>query len=207
MTLTLPSHRVLQPKIHYYGTPVALLSSLDEDDHPNLAPMSSVWWLGQVAVLGLSTRGKTFENLRRRGEVVINLASAELADAVDRLALTTGSDPVPDYKAAIGTQFVKDKFARAGLTPVASDLVGPPRVAEARIALEGRVQSVMSVGEAAVHAAIEVRILRSHVDESLLDEERRHHIDPDRWQPLMMNFLELYAGGERVRDSRLAKVF
>lgn len=207
MPTTRPQHSVLQPKIHYYGTPVALLSTLNEDGSANLAPMSSIWWLGQVAVLGLSTRGKTFENLRRSREVVINLASAELADAVDRLALTTGSDPVPEYKAAIGTEYVRDKFGRAQLTPVASDIVSPPRVAEAQISLEGRVQGLMEVGEAAVHAAIEVCILRTHVDEALLDEERRHHIDPDRWQPLVMNFLELYAGGARVRESRLAKVF
>ncbi len=204
---TMPVHRVLSPKIHYYGTPVALLSTENADGSANLAPMSSVWWLGQVAVLGLSTRGKTFENLQARREVVINLASPELAEAVDRLALTTGSDPVPEYKAAIGTEYVQDKFARAGLTPASADLVRPPRVAEARIALEGRVEGVMTVGEAGVHAAIEVRVLRTHVDEALLDPNSRHHVDPDRWQPLIMNFLELYGGGERVRESRLARVF
>ncbi len=200
-------HRQIAPKIHYYGTPVALLSTINEDGTPNLAPMSSLWCLGQVAVLGLSTRGRTFENLKRTGEVVINLASPELAAAVDRLALTTGSNPVPEYKAAIGTVHVADKFAHAGLTPKASRMVTPPYVGEAQIVLEGRIAGMLPVGEAAVHAAIEVRILATYCDEALLDGIARHHIDPDRWHPLLMSFLELYTTGTRVRDSRLAKVF
>jgi flavin reductase (DIM6/NTAB) family NADH-FMN oxidoreductase RutF len=202
-----PTSVPVDTKIHYYGTPVALLSTSNPDGTPNLAPMSSVWWLGQVAVLGLSTRGRTFENLMRTGEVVINLASPELAAAVDRLALTTGSNPVPEYKAAIGTIHVADKFGHAGLTPAPSLAVSPPRVAEARIALEGRVASHLVVGTAGVHAAIEVRIEKTHWDETLLDPAARHHLDPDRWHPLLMNFLELYTTGGRVRESRLAKVF
>jgi flavin reductase (DIM6/NTAB) family NADH-FMN oxidoreductase RutF len=203
----LPILRTVSPKIHYYGTPVALLSSENPDGTPNLAPMSSIWWLGQVAVLGLSTRGRTYENLSRTGEVVINLVSPALAAAVDRLALTTGSLPVPEYKEAIGTIHVADKFGHAGLTPAPCDLVRPPRVSEAQIVLEGRVAGVFPVGELATHAAIEVRILRTHWDEALLDANSRHHLDPDRWQPLLMSFLEFYTTGQRVRESRLATVF
>jgi flavin reductase (DIM6/NTAB) family NADH-FMN oxidoreductase RutF len=202
-----PTHRALTPKIHYYGTPVVLLSTINPDGTPNLAPMSSAWWLGQVAVLGLSTRGKTYENLVRTREVVLNLASPVLADAVDRLALTTGSDPVPNYKAAIGTEFVKDKFARAGLTAAPSDIVSPPRVAEAQISLEGTVAAVHTVGEGNYLASIEVRIVRTHIDETLLDDERRHYVNPDAWHPLIMKYLELCTTGELLRDSRLAKVF
>lgn len=202
-----PVHRAVSPKIHYYGTPVALISTQNPDGTPNLAPMSSVWWLGQVAVLGLSTRGRTYENLVRTREVVINLASAELATAVDRLALTTGSLPVPEYKAAIGTIHVADKFGHAGLTPARSECVAPPRVAEARIALEGLVAGTLPVGEAAIHAAIEVRIERTWWDESLLDPAARHHLDPGRWHPLFMSFLEFYTTGDRVRASRLSQAF
>lgn len=202
-----PVRRQIAPKIHYYGTPVALLSTLNDDGTPNLAPMSSLWCLGQVAVLGLSTRGRTFENLQRTGEVVINLASPALAGAVDRLALTTGANPVPDYKAAIGTIHVANKFGHAGLTPRPSTHVKPPSVADAQIVLEGRVEGIMPVGEAAVHAAIEVRILATYCDQTLLDESARHHIDPDRWHPLLMSFLEFYTTSAHVRDSRLAKVF
>ncbi len=91
-------HQLSEPAILYFGTPVALLSTLSEDDSPNLAPISSVFWLGWRAVLGISAASKTTANLRRTGQCVINLPSIREADAVNRLALTTGSNPVPEGK-------------------------------------------------------------------------------------------------------------
>ena len=49
-------HRVIEPNILYFGTPVILISSLNEDGTPNLALMSSGWWLDQSCMLGMSTR-------------------------------------------------------------------------------------------------------------------------------------------------------
>jgi flavin reductase (DIM6/NTAB) family NADH-FMN oxidoreductase RutF len=115
--------------------------------------------------------------------------------------------PVPEYKAKIGCEYVADKFGRAGLTPLASDLVRPPRVAECQISLEGRVERITPFGSHGVLAGIEVSILRVHCDDALLDETKRHHIDPDRWHPLIMNFLEFYSTDAPLHDSRLAKVF
>jgi flavin reductase (DIM6/NTAB) family NADH-FMN oxidoreductase RutF len=45
--------RTIEPKIRYFGTPVALISSLNEDGATNLAPMSSFWALGGTLVLGV----------------------------------------------------------------------------------------------------------------------------------------------------------
>ncbi|WP_206050675.1 flavin reductase family protein [Nocardioides speluncae] len=72
-------------KVKYFGTPVVLISSLNPDGTPNLAPMSSAWWLGDCCMLGLGNSSQTAENIRRTGECVLNLASAELVDVVDRL--------------------------------------------------------------------------------------------------------------------------
>ena len=65
-------------------TPVVLISSLNEDDTVNLAPMSSAWWLGQSAMLGLGATSQTTSNLRRTGEFVLNLAPGNQVEAVDR---------------------------------------------------------------------------------------------------------------------------
>lgn len=203
-----PAHHVATPKIHYYGTPVILLSTCNEDGMPNLAPMSSAWWLGQNCVLGLGTRAQTFRNLERTREVVLNLASADMVAAVNRLALTTGVNPVPDYKQAMGVEYVKDKFARAQLTACASDLIAPPRVLESKISLEAKVKAIHMVGGDDRHlASIEVEIVRTHWHESLINDGKRHHLDPDKWKPLIMNFLEFYTLGGELHDSRLAKVF
>ncbi|HYJ78309.1 MAG TPA: flavin reductase [Longimicrobiaceae bacterium] len=95
-------HTVIDPAILYFGTPVVLVSSENPDGTPNLAPMSSAWWLGRSCMLGFGARSQTPANLLRTGECVLNLPSAGQAAAVNRLAKTTGSDPVPPHKQAMG---------------------------------------------------------------------------------------------------------
>jgi flavin reductase (DIM6/NTAB) family NADH-FMN oxidoreductase RutF len=41
-----PRFRTIEPKILYFGNPVALVSSLNEDGSTDLAPISSFWALG-----------------------------------------------------------------------------------------------------------------------------------------------------------------
>ena len=45
------THVTIEPSILYVGTPVALLSTMNDDDTINLAPMSSAWALGDVVVV------------------------------------------------------------------------------------------------------------------------------------------------------------
>ena len=89
-------HKTIEPTILYFGTPVALISTMNPDGTANLAPMSSAWWLGWSCMLGLEQMGQTSDNLIRSRECVINLPSDDLVTHVDGLALTTGKDPVPD---------------------------------------------------------------------------------------------------------------
>jgi flavin reductase (DIM6/NTAB) family NADH-FMN oxidoreductase RutF len=159
-------------------------------------------------MLGLGTRGKTFENLQRERECVLNLPSSDMVSAVDRLALTTGKTPVPDYKIEMGFQYVKDKFGRAELTPVEAELVRPPRVAECPVQLEAVVENIHHFAEEnSSLASIEVRIIRAYFDENILNQEKRHYVDTDKWKPLIMSFCEFYGVGDKVHPSRLAKVF
>jgi flavin reductase (DIM6/NTAB) family NADH-FMN oxidoreductase RutF len=199
-------HQIIEPKIMYFGTPVVLISTLNEDGSANLAPMSSAWWLGKSCMLGLGTRSKTVENLRRENECVLNLPSADMVAVVDKLALTTGQTPLPGYKEKLGFRYVKQKFEEAGLTPVTSELVRPPRVAECPVQLEAVVTTMHEFGDDYA-AATEVRIVRVYMDDSILNNEKRHYVDTDKWRPLIMSFCEFYGLGENVHDSRLAKVF
>jgi flavin reductase (DIM6/NTAB) family NADH-FMN oxidoreductase RutF len=73
VTTTIPTHARIEPGILYFGTPVVLISTLNEDGSPNLAPMSSAFWLGWRAMLGLGGRSKTTQNMLRTGECVLNL--------------------------------------------------------------------------------------------------------------------------------------
>ena len=201
-------HKTIEPKILYFGTPVILVSTLNEDGTPNLAPISSAWWLGQNCMLGIGTRSKTVENLLREEQCVLNLPSADMVDSVDRLALTTGKNPVPEYKINMNFVHEPNKFERAGLTEMEAELVNAPRAKECPVHLEAIVKRVNHFGPKGSHAAgIEVEIIRTHIEESLLNDEKRHYIDSDKWKPLIMSFCEFYGTGNKLQPSRLAKVF
>lgn len=201
-------HKIIEPKILYFGTPVVLISTLNENSTPNLAPMSSAWWLGKSCMLGMSTRSKTVQNMERTGECVLNLPSSDLVDAVDRLALTTGSNPVPTYKQDMGYCYEPSKFEIAQVTPQPSHLVAPPRVQECLVQLEAQVQQIRPLGAEGSHlASIEVNIVRVHVDDSLIVPHTENYINPQVWQPIIMNFCEFFGLSEQLSPSRLAAVY
>lgn len=199
-------HKTIEPTILYFGTPVALISTLNPDGSPNLAPMSSAWWLGWTCMLGLGQMGQTSENLIRTRECVINLPSCEQVSQVDRLALTTGRNPVPEKKRSWGYQFEPDKFGVSGFTAMKSESVGAPRVVECPVQMEGIVHDVRPFGKNVNANVFEVHIVKLHVDETLLDgNEDRPHIDPERWRPLIMSFCRFFGLGGEVHPSRLAE--
>jgi flavin reductase (DIM6/NTAB) family NADH-FMN oxidoreductase RutF len=196
-------HVVPGLKVLYFGTPVVLVSSRNEDGTTNIAPMSSAWWLEQGCMLGLGINGQTSTNLINHPECVLNLASSSMVDAVDRLALTTGRKDVPEYKLAMGYQYTPDKFAHAGLTEQASDLVAPSRVLECPIQLECRIVATHRMTADPTANAFEAEVLRAHVAEELV-VPGTHYVDPDAWDPLIMKFCEFYGNGQNVHASRLA---
>ena len=198
-------HKTIEPAILYFGTPVAILSTRNEDGTANLAPMSSVWWLGQSCMLGLGAASQTSENLIRTREVVINLPSADQVAHVDRLALTTGRNPVPEYKEKIGYRYEPAKFDCGGLSATPSVTVSAPRVAECPVQLEGIVHDWKKFGSGVNANAFEVHITRVHVEESLLVAGAPNRIDPNKWNPLIMSFREFFGlWPEKLRESRLA---
>ncbi len=200
-------HKVIQPKILYFGTPVVLISTLNEDGSPNLASMSSAWWINQSCMLGMSSRSKTVGNLLRERQGVLNLPSSDLVSAVDRLALTTGSNPVPEYKEKIGYRHKQDKFGLAGLTPITADLVNAPLVAQCPVQLEAHVEQVHAFEQQSAIMAIEMKIIRVHIDEQLLVPGTENYIDPEKWQPLIMNFCEFFGLSSKIYPSRLESAF
>ena len=205
-------HITSEPAILYFGTPVVLVSTVNENGTYNLAPMSSAWWLAWRCVLGFGAHSKTPQNMIRTGECVLNLPSADMTGAVNRLALTTGSNPVPASKIARGYRYDPEKFATAGLTARRSEAVAPPRVMECPVQLEATVESVHPLAEQDEKwhgrlLAIEVRIRRVHLSEAILAEDDSNRIDPDKWRPLIMSFQHFYGlTPNRLSDSRLARI-
>lgn len=207
-----PSLQRSEPPILYVGTPVVLISTCNEDGSPNLAPMSSAFFLGWRGVLGLDRSSKTVANMLRTNQCVLNLPSVAEADAVDRIALTTGTEVLPPHKVARGYRFEKSKFETAGLTPIASETVDPPRARECPIQMEAVVEHAynMSDNDPAFRGRrimFEVRIQRVFVDASILADGEENRIDPDKWRPLIMSFQKLYGlADQQVHGSRLSQI-
>lgn len=197
----LPAHRVIQPSILYFGTPVALITTVNPDGAANISPMSSAWALADRVVLGLTSASQGCANIVRTGQCVINMAEAAQWQRVESLARTTGRQDVPPDKAAIGYYFEPDKFAAAGWTPVPSDRVAPPRIGECPLQLEAEVVAAHAPGGGAWHAGdghgfaiIEARVLRVHAH-ATITIPGTDHVDVARWQPLFYVFRHYVAAG------------
>lgn len=198
-------HSVSHPAILYFGTPVVLVSTVNENGTYNLAPISSIFWLGYRCMIGIAASSKTTENLLRTRECVLNLPSVEEAEQVNRLALTTGSNPVPPGKLMKGYVYEPDKFNRAGFTPLPAHIVQAMRVAECPVHLEALLESIHPFkGEKII--TMELAIQRVHLHEKIQYEGMPDRVDPDKWRPLIMSFQELYGLGEKVQASTLAQI-
>jgi flavin reductase (DIM6/NTAB) family NADH-FMN oxidoreductase RutF len=173
--------------------------------------MSSAFWLGWRCVIGLAAPSQTTKNILRSGECVLNLASADNVAAVNRLARTTGSNPVPAGKQQKGYIYEPDKFERAGLTPLAADLVAAPLVQECPVQLEAELTNAhsLAVEDEVMRGRImvmELRIVRVHIEESILMDGHANRVDPNKWKPLIMSFQKFYSIGDELQHSILSEI-
>jgi flavin reductase (DIM6/NTAB) family NADH-FMN oxidoreductase RutF len=204
--------QVIEPAILYFGTPVVLIGSSNEDGSPNLAPMSSAWWVGWRCMLGLASNSKSTENMIRTGECVLNLPSADLVDAVNSLARTTGSNPVPAGKIRRSYRHEKNKFEISGLTALAGETVAAPRAAECPVQIEAKIAHVHKMAQEdeiwrGNLVAIEVRVTRVHAHPTIMMDGEPNRIDPDKWRPLIMSFQQFYGlTPEKLRRSELGQI-
>lgn len=60
-------HKTIEPAIHYFGTPVVLITTLNKDKTVNVAPMSSIWWLGSSCMIGLDGGSQSDRVIRGTG--------------------------------------------------------------------------------------------------------------------------------------------
>ena len=148
--------------------PIAWVTTLSEDGVVNAAPYSFFNALGHeppTLALGLlAGKGRfkdTATNILATGEFVVNLVSEKNAEAMN----VTCIDAPPDI----------DELELAGLTPVPSHAVRPPRIAESPVSFECRVLTSLVTGP---HQTIVIgRILRAHIDDAVVQDKARCYID------------------------------
>lgn len=192
----------VEPEVLYFGTPVAVVSTLNPDGTTNLAGMSSFWALADRFVLGIGSAGQTAANLLRHSECVLNFPSPDEWRAVERLAPTTGRADLTDYHRQGGITHVSDKFAASGFTPLKSDLVAPLRAAQCPVQIEARLVAHHRAHEQPGLIMFEVRRLKVHAHRSIVQAGR---IDIDAWSPLFYVFRHYFGKGARLGRSYRAK--
>jgi flavin reductase (DIM6/NTAB) family NADH-FMN oxidoreductase RutF len=172
--------------------------------------MSSIFWLGQTAALGMGGRPQTAQNLLATGECVINLPSAYLVSAVDALALTTGRSPVPAGTANVGYRHERDKLPSAGLHGRPGDTVRAERIDECPVNLEAHTVHSRPLAQEdpddGPTVVCEAAISRVHVHDSIRMAGTAHGINPDLWRPLIMDFQRFCGLSDALHPSRLATI-
>jgi flavin reductase (DIM6/NTAB) family NADH-FMN oxidoreductase RutF len=123
--------------------------------------------------------------------------SADLWRKVERIARATGRHDVPPEKAAIGYEYVADKFTLAGLSEIASETIEPPRIAECPLQFEAELVEARASngpeGEPAFFIA-ETRVKRVHAHRDIVIEGT-NHVDTSSWQPLLYVFRHYFGTG------------
>ncbi|MFT4659798.1 MAG: flavin reductase (DIM6/NTAB) family NADH-FMN oxidoreductase RutF [Patiriisocius sp.] len=168
------------PKLHQYllnsiaPRPIALASTLNDDGSDNLAPFSFFNLFSvnpPIAIFSPARRGRnnttkhTYDNLKERPEVVINIVSYDMAQQCS----------------LAGVDFAKgvSEFDKGGFTPVKSEMVGPSRVKESPVQLECKVIEIKELGtEGGAGNLIIAEIIKVHINENVLNDEQM--IDPDK---------------------------
>ena len=155
--------------------PIAFASTTDGAGNVNLSPFSFFNLFGAVPPILVfspvrrmrdNSSKHTLDNVERTREVVINLANYAL---VEQMSLAS-----TEYEVGV------NEFTKAGLTPVASTKVAPPRVQEAPVAMECRVTDIIRLGEQGGAGNLVIcEVLLLHLHESILTSSGQA-IDPHK---------------------------
>ena len=159
--------------------PIAFVSTVDLHGVRNLAPYSFFTAVSANPPVvcfcpsirepkdGLDAQKDTLANIRATSEFVVNIVSEDMAERMNQ----TAAQVPPSV----------DEFALAGLTPLASEAVQAPRVAESRVQMECRLVQIVEVSNLPMGGSLVLgEVVRFHVADSVLADGM--HIDADKLQ-------------------------
>ncbi|WP_346701060.1 flavin reductase family protein [uncultured Alistipes sp.] len=172
-----------KPGTVLYPLPAVLVSCGATPEEYNLL---TVAWTGTVCtnppMCSISVRPErhSYGIIRRTGEFVINLTTRRLARATDWCGVRSGRD--------------WDKFREMGLTPVASEAVAAPLLAESPVNIECRVRQVVPLGS---HDLFIAEVVGVQVDEALIDPATGRFC-LERADPIVYSHGEYFVLGEAL---------
>lgn len=170
--------------------PIAWITTLSRAGIVNAAPFSFFNMMGNdpptVAIGIMPQNGRlkdTAANILETGEFVVNLVAEANAEAMNETCI----DAPPEV----------DELALAGLTPLPSHAVQPPRIGEAPVALECKVLTSLVTGP--LQTIVIGRVLNAHIDNRFVIDPERHYIDT----PGLKLIARLHASGGYLRSTDL----
>ncbi len=143
--------------------PIGWISTRSGSGVNNLAPYSFFNAFNYVPpIIGFASIGykDTLRNIEETGEFVWNLTTRALAEAMNQSCASVGPEV--------------SEFALAGLTPLASTVVAPPRVAESPVTFECKRTQILQL-QGADGAQVETwlvlgEVVAVHIDQALLKD-------------------------------------
>ena len=146
-----------------YPVPAVMVSCCRSGERPNII---TVAWAGTVCseppMLSISVRKErySYDIIRESGEFAVNLVNRDLVRAADYCGVKSGRDV--------------DKFGEMELTPMQSQRIAAPGIAESPVCLECRVVKQLPLG---THDLFLAEILTVSVDGQNLDEKGKFHLN------------------------------
>lgn len=158
--------------------PIAFASTIDSRGRRNLSPFSffnvfsanpPVMIFSPARRVRDNTTKDTLQNVLEVPEVCINVVSKDIV-----MQMNLASNEFPSEI---------DEFIKSGLTPIASDLIRPFRVAESSVQMECKVFEIKPLSpKAGAGNLIFCELLKMHIKPSVLNEAGK--IDPAKLNPV-----------------------
>ena len=153
-----------------YPVPSFVVGTYDKDGRPNAA---TVAWSGiccsQPPCIGISLRKATYSynSILERGAFTVNVPSEKHIKEVDYFGIASGRKV--------------DKFAKTGMTPVKSNIVDAPFIAEFPFILECKLIHKIELG---LHTQFIGEIVDIKADDSIINEDGK--ISVEKVKPIVL---------------------
>ncbi len=176
------SKRLWKPGTMLYPLPAVMVSCGQRPSEYNIITIA---WTGTIcsdpAMAYISVRPSrySYEIIKKSGDFVINLTTADLAEATDYCGVISGREV--------------DKFKQTKLTPVAAKQVKAPMIKESPLNIECQVEQIVPLG---THDMFVAQVVAVHADEALFDERDRFCLE--KCAPLAYSHGEYFSLGEKI---------
>ena len=152
-----------------FPTPVFVVGTYDDEGKPNM--MAAAWGgicSSRPPSVAVSLRAATYShgNIKAREAFTISIPSETYVVEADYAGIASGRNV--------------DKFAVTGLTPVRSELVDAPYIAEFPMVIECQLTRIVEIG---LHTMFIGEVLDVKAEETVFDENG--HLDITKVQPLL----------------------